>query len=186
MPRLFIALPIESDDTANIKPVFDYLSKHEILKTVEPGNYHITLKFLGECGEDIAREIVKDFKNIVVQHEHIPFTFSGAGVFPNLNSANVIWIGLETDEKIINHLTKNIEKLTSQLGFKKEKRRFTPHLTLARIRKGRKISNDLREYIIKNQDKSFGESSFKKLVLYSSQLTNKGPIYTELESIEFR
>lgn len=185
MPRLFIALPL----TANVanetsKELYDYMKKYDKeLKVVAPENYHITLKFLGECSEKTTKKIEESFANISDTNKIIPFTLFGLGVFPDLKNPNVIWAGIKTDEALINKLNQNVENFSSGFGFKKEKNKFIPHLTLARIHKGKKLNENIRQYIVENKELFFFESSFNKLVLFSSTLTKEGPIYSELKAI---
>lgn len=187
MPRLFIALPIEADVKKNISEIYQFLSGHnQSLKAVVPDHYHITVKFLGGCTDDLARKIESSFAKINCPHEEIPFTASGLGVFPNLKMPSVIWAGLNISGEKIKDLYRRIEDFASALGFEKEKRDFSPHLTLARVRRGKKISDELRGYIMNNRETLFGESSFKRLVLYSSNLTPEGPVYTEVRSLQFK
>ena len=186
MQRLFIALPVKKEVITLLKPTSDFLRKHNsILKVVSLDNFHITMQFLGECEDNLAEKITNNFNSINIQRDEIPFTVTGIGVFPDAQRASVIWIGLQTDERIIEPILNSIYEFTSQFGFKKEKRKFIPHLTLARVKRGKKIDKNLLEFIENNKNKRFGESSFNKLVLFSSKLTPKGPIYTELKSIDF-
>jgi RNA 2',3'-cyclic 3'-phosphodiesterase len=186
MPRLFIALPFNSiliND--KVKELYNYLNKYDELKVVSPENYHITLKFLGECSEKITNKIKDSFNNTVIESKKIiPFTLFGLGVFPDLKNPNVIWAGIKTDESLINKLDQGVESFTSNMGFKKEKNKFTPHLTVARLRKGNKLNQNIRQYIVENKELFFFESSLNRLVLYSSTLTKEGPVYSEVQSIE--
>ncbi len=186
MPRLFIALPFNSNlINDKVKELYNYLNKYDELKVVSPENYHITLKFLGECSEKITNKIKDSFNNTVIESKKIiPFTLFGLGVFPDLKNPNVIWAGIKTDESLINKLDQSVESFTSNMGFKKEKNKFTPHLTVARLRKGNKLNQNIRQYIVENKELFFFESSLNRLVLYSSTLTKEGPVYTEVQSIE--
>jgi RNA 2',3'-cyclic 3'-phosphodiesterase len=185
MPRLFIALPLNSNNiNEKSNELYNYLNKYKELKVVSPENYHITLKFLGDCSEKITNKIMDNFNNNVIEAKKIiSFTLFGLGVFPDLKNPNIIWAGIKTDESYINKLNQNIETFASNLGFKKEKNKFTPHLTLARVRKGNKLNENIRQYIVENKELFFFESAFNKIVLYSSTLTKEGPIYTEVQSI---
>jgi RNA 2',3'-cyclic 3'-phosphodiesterase len=187
MPRLFIALPFNNNIINDkIKELFNYLNNFKELKVIAPENYHITLKFLGECSEKTANKITENLTgNIVDIKKVIPFSLFGLGVFPDLKNPNVMWAGIRTDEASINKLNQNIENFVSNLGIKKEKNKFTPHLTLARVRKGNKLSENIRQYLVENKELFFLESAFNRIVLFSSTLTKEGPVYTELQSIEF-
>ncbi|MFH0974562.1 MAG: RNA 2',3'-cyclic phosphodiesterase [Spirochaetota bacterium] len=187
MPRLFIALPLNNETIhERLNDVFGYLKRFDNeLKIVSPENYHITLKFFGECSEKMQNKIEEGFENTAWHKKIFPFTLFGLGVFPDLKNPNVIWAGIKTDEQLINKLAQIAEKFGTDLKFKKEKNVFTPHITLARIRKGKKLSENMRQYLVENKELFLYQSSFTKLSLYSSSLTKEGPIYTELKSIKF-
>jgi RNA 2',3'-cyclic 3'-phosphodiesterase len=186
MPRLFIALPLnENTSNENTKDLYNYLNRYDKeLKVVSPENYHITLKFIGNCSDKIANKIEENFNHIAGSTKVIPFTIFGLGVFPELKNANVIWAGIKTDETVINKLHQSVENFASDFGIKKEKNKFTPHLTLARLRKGKKLNENVRQYLVENKELFLYESFFKKIVLVSSELTSEGPIYTEVKSIQ--
>ncbi len=189
MPRLFIALPLNLDSSQKrtIEPVYSYLNKHnKELKVISPENYHITLKFLGECSDKVAKRVEDDFEQITKLNKIVSFSLSGMGVFPDLKDISVLWAGIRTDETLINKLNQNIEDFAYNFGFKKEKRKFLPHLTLARVRKGKKININLRQYIVENKESFFFQSAFTRIVLFSSNLTQEGPEYTEIKSLEFK
>ena len=185
MQRLFIALPLNSAVNDKIKELHNYLKRHNELSVVSPENYHVTMKFLGECNEKMTTKITDNFNECIIDaKKNIPYSLFGMGVFPDLKSPNVIWAGIKTDEPAINKLNQNIENFAANLGFKKNKNKFTPHLTVARVRKGNKLNENMRQYLVENKELFFFESIFNKLVLFSSTLTKDGPIYTEIKSIE--
>ena len=128
MPRLFIALPFNSNlINDKVKELYNYLNKYDELKVVSPENYHITIKFLGECSEKITNKIKDSFNNTVIASKKIiPFTLFGLGVFSDLKNPNVIWAGIKTDESIKNKLNQSVEKFYLKYEFKKEKNKFTP------------------------------------------------------------
>ena len=186
MIRLFIGLPISEDIRTLLHPVYEFLSTQDrIVKSVAPQNYHITVKFLGECEGNVAKAIENTFMEISVPAEGIPYTLSGLGTFPDMKKPTVLWAGLTADQNKLSSIYKNVERFSSNFRFKEEKRVFIPHLTIARIRNGRKITGDLMKYIEKNKDLYFGDSAFNRLTLFSSNLTPDGPIYKELKSITF-
>lgn len=186
MPRLFIALQMDPEVRRYLQPVNTFISNYKSdLKSVESGNYHITLKFFGECGDDKVEEIFRIFREIPVPSAEIAFKIIGIGAFPSPDRASVIWAGLETNDMTINKLQENVEKYTMKAGFKPEDRKFVPHLTIARVRKEKKINSELIKYIRENKNTLYGESTFSKLTLYTSKLTPNGPIYTDLRSAVF-
>lgn len=181
MTRLFFALPAEGIRDF-LLPVYGRLNDFtRVLKTVAPENYHITLKFLGETKTEIFQLLRQDFQRLVINSRAVPFALRGLGAFPDARRARVLWCGLDVDAGSISLIQNIIEELSEKHGFKKENRAFQPHLTLARTRKDMKIPTPLIDYVTSNKDAVFGESAFKRIVLFKSDLRRDGPVYTAME-----
>ncbi|MBP7582493.1 MAG: RNA 2',3'-cyclic phosphodiesterase [Spirochaetes bacterium] len=184
MVRLFIALDIEPAAVESLRPAVDFLSRYRsILKTVEPENFHITLKFLGECGAGLADDVERGFAALGPPRSAVPYELKGLGSFPGMDRASVLWCGVRADETMVRDIFGAIERFTTALGFAPEKRGFTPHVTLARVRKGMKVTAPIAEFVKKNADTGYGTSEFCSITLYSSRLTPQGPLYTALKKI---
>ena len=186
MPRLFFAMPIESDDMSQLIEIQTYLSEYkEHLNIVPVKNYHITMGFLGDCTDAKSDEILKNISSIKIPDANIPFSITGLGAFPALNKANTLWAGIKTDMNIINELQDNVKIFSSNMGLTIEKKEFIPHLTLARVKRKKNPDNSLIKFFEKNKETPYVESFLTRFVLYSSKLTPDGPIYTEIKSREF-
>ena len=143
---------------------------------------HITLKFLGETQEAHIDRIAEVIKESIENIKPFKITLENTGVFPKPSYIRIIWIGITGGEnlKIIadylnNHLV--------DLGYKKENKVFTPHLTVARVKNpgDRKL---LMETIEKYRNKIFSEETVEKIYLKKSTLTPKGPIYNTIKEIK--
>jgi 2'-5' RNA ligase len=186
MPRLFIALPAGDDVISFFKSQYEYLAGFKsCIKAVPPENYHITIKFLGECDNGMAQNIRNGFKNLNLNFNKLPVIIKGMGVFPHLKKATVIWSGLEFKGEIINDIFNKIEEFSRSSEIAREKRRFNPHLTLARVRRDMTLPPELRDHIQNNSETLYLESFFSRISLYESALGGKGPAYSELSSIPF-
>jgi 2'-5' RNA ligase len=152
------------------------------VKLVEPENVHITLKFLGETDEALIEKIEEIMKSSVKDIDPFNIKFIGSGVFPNQNYIRVIWIGIENIEKL-SKIAKKIDEQTSNLGFEKEKRGFSAHLTIARV-KSAKNKDKLLQIIDKYKNIEFGIFNISQIKLKKSELTPKGPIYTTLKEVK--
>jgi 2'-5' RNA ligase len=104
-------------------------------------------------------------------------------VFPNQQYIKIIWIGIENEQPIIT-LTKRLDEQLFTLGFAKEKREFSPHLTIGRVRTA-KNKEHLLHAIQTYSDTSFGEFFVDSITLKKSDLTEKGPIYTTIKKTSF-
>jgi 2'-5' RNA ligase len=149
------------------------------LKLVEPKNIHITLKFLGDTEETLVDEIEKIITNAVKEAKSFNIQLKGTGVFPNQNYIKVVWLGIQNGEPIA-EIAKKIDEQTSKIGFEKEKRGFSPHLTIARV-KTAKNKEKLLQVLEKYRDVEFADIKIETIKLKKSELTPKGPIYTDLK-----
>lgn len=184
--RLFVGLNINDELRKILDGIHNVLNEHTtILKVVPPRDYHVTLKFLGECRAGLADDIKKSFHTIFkpTREDEFLFALKGVGVFPDLNNATVIWCGIDSYDKKIFELYEMVENFFQKLGFERESRSFFPHLTIARVRKGMKLIMPLRKFLQENEQTVFAESKFISLALFSSNLTPNGPIYKIEEEI---
>jgi RNA 2',3'-cyclic 3'-phosphodiesterase len=97
---------------------------------VDPGNLHLTLRFIGEITEDVAADV----DEALAQLEARRFTLqlAGTGIFGG-NRPHTLWVGVERDPGLI-RLHDKIELALIRIGLAPEPRRFAPHVTLARLR----------------------------------------------------
>jgi len=179
--RAFIAIDIDSFPKL-IEFENEVKNTGANLKIVEPKNVHITLKFLGDTDKDLIDQIEEIMKKAVKGLNPFEIQLKNIGAFPNQNYIKVIWIGIENVENI-RVISNKIDEKLSQLGFKKEKREFSAHLTIARV-KSAKNKEKLIQIINKYQNVEFTSFIVKSIKLKKSELTPKGPIYTTLKEIK--
>jgi 2'-5' RNA ligase len=183
MVRSFVAIEVENPDLStfieNVQKRLQSLQSR--VKPVDKDHVHITLKFLGEVQEDRIEEISAKLGEI----SRPPFTFnvSGLGCFPHTRKPRVVYLDVGGGSEDIVELAASVERAMSELGFKKEKRRFTPHATIARIKQPWKAEGI--ERIISEHD---SDSDFvvevDELKLKKSVLTPRGPSYSDLHVVE--
>jgi 2'-5' RNA ligase len=147
------------------------------LKSVEPKNIHITIRFLG----NITQVMVEKIFDAMMQVQFTPFNvqLKGIGAFPNPRYPRVIWAGMTTGAEQLKNVFNQIEPKLRDLGFTPDNRGFSPHLTIARVRSGRN-KQQLVEFLTKNANYEFGAVDARCLRLKKSTLTPRGPIYSTL------
>jgi len=96
-------------------------------KWVEPGNYHVTLRFIGEVDEGAAADI--DDALARIRAPRFDVTLASVGHF----GLRMLWVGVERNAAL-QHLHEKVESTLNRLGFPSEERRYTPHVTLARLK----------------------------------------------------
>lgn len=153
------------------------------VKLVEPENIHITIKFLGDTDERHIDAIEQCMKESVRGITPFPVTLKGTGVFPNTKYVKVLWVGI-SDAGSIAPIAQAIDTALVPLGFKKEQRGFSPHLTVGRVKSARNKDRLLR-VVQQYTTEEFMVQEINTLVLKKSELTPKGPIYSTLREVRF-
>ncbi len=179
MVRAFICVEINNSDI--IQKIENTNNELRILgiRSVKSEQLHLTLKFLGDTSE----HQLKGIKEILSEIEFSSFNciLKGLGCFPNLNYIKVIWIGITGGKVQLIDLAKILEEKMAILGFPREKRSYSPHLTLARVKTLKKEDREkVKRLILKNSEENFGSQSIDRVLLKKSTLTPKGPIYEDL------
>src|SRR5713226_4036260 len=180
--RTFISIDLE--DPQILSRIASILSSLQALggdlKPVERENIHLTLKFLGDVSAPRLAEVKSSLKQLAFP----AFTaeIKGAGAFPNLNHMNVIWVGVNDGWSQIEQIYEQVEKLLSGLGFRREHRPFSPHITIARVRSGRK-RDEVASFLQRLTEESFGTITVDKIRLKQSILSSSGPKYSTLLEI---
>jgi RNA 2',3'-cyclic 3'-phosphodiesterase len=177
--RSFISIDLE--DRQILSRIASILSSLQSLggdlKPVERENVHLTLKFLGNVSASKLGEVKSSLQELIFS----AFTaeIKGAGAFPNFNHMNVIWVGVNEGWSQVEQIYEQVEKLLSGLGFRRENRPFSPHITIARVRSGRK-RDEVANFLQRLTEESFGTITVDKVRLKQSILSSSGPKYSTL------
>lgn len=155
-------------------------------KWVDPGSMHLTLKFLGNIELRKLPAVKAEITAAVGSSRRFHLHTGSTGFFPDQRRPRVFWLGLEGDIQALVILQKAIDEAVAGLGFARETRPFTAHLTLARLKEESNIS-DKMGFVRWAQDLVI-EPHFtievNSIALMRSQLTSKGAIYTRLAEFE--
>jgi 2'-5' RNA ligase len=154
------------------------------VKWVSPANLHITLKFLGEIPEDDLQGIREILLSIVPHHESFAFKLKGVGIFPDKRRPRIVWIDLLESEKLIK-LQEKVDNTLVTIGFKREDRPFSPHLTIGRIRSSAGKESLLRA-VETLKDKDFGNIGVNKVSLMKSDLKPGGAQYMTIAEFSLK
>ena len=188
--RAFIAITLPERIVSNLKGLQADLKTYKVKASwPNPSNMHLTLKFLGDipCSkiQDINHSIsaaILDFKK---DNKRLSLSTKGIGVFPSVKNPGIIWSGIQSGIKgqtnkleIVHSL---LEAHLEKTGFKKEKKRYFPHITLCRLKQP--ISKNLITQILKRYSNMSSNSFFvNSIILFKSQLTSSGAVHTKLFS----
>jgi len=183
--RSFISIDLEDEKIlSQVESIMSSLSSlGGDLKPVERENIHLTLKFLG----NVSASKLEEIKSSLTRVAFPPFSLEikGAGAFPSLKRMNVIWIGVGEGWSQVELIFEQTEKLLHQLGFSRETRPFSPHITVARVKSGRK-RDEIAAFLGHLTDESFGTFNVQSVRLKQSVLSPSGPKYSTLFEVPAR
>ncbi|MGD0477924.1 MAG: RNA 2',3'-cyclic phosphodiesterase [Nitrososphaerales archaeon] len=177
--RAFVALEISDPRVLDSIAAFqrELSATGADLKTVERENLHFTVKFLGEITPGQAREVDERLKRLRLSSADVEVR--GVGAFPSIGRPNVIWAGvLPSHEERVRPIAQEAITVLEGIG-ERDRRPFTAHATLARVKSARGIS-ELTSVLRSNSDRSFGEVRLVELKLKSSVLGPQGPTYADM------
>jgi 2'-5' RNA ligase len=177
--RSFLAFDIDSQSVLNrLTEAQTLLVKTGAdLKIVEAKNIHVTLRFLGDISPSIVEKIYEEMTKV----KFVSFVIKifGLGAFPDVRYPRVVWAGITEGLDALREISVQLEASLRSLGFNPDPKGFSPHLTIARVRSGRNKA-ELARLIGENSDFEFGIVKANCLRLKRSELTPKGPIYSNL------
>jgi len=181
--RSFIALDISPSNLGTIKALQGELKrKVEGIRWVKSEGIHLTLKFLGNVKEERFEALCSSLKPLCAAHSPIELCPGMIGAFPALNRPRVIWLGVEGSLDALRSLWQDIEKDCFSAGFERDKRSFSPHLTLGRVKDFKKAAGRLGQAIEVAGDFPFEPFQVVTVHLYRSELRPEGAVYTKIMS----
>ena len=185
--RLFIAIDINNDVRKAVaklqQDIKSRLRNQNGLKWVNPELMHLTLKFLGEADESRIDEINSAVGIACADKRAFQFNLSVVGTFGR--PVSVLWLGSERPSDELAKLAGDIEQTLEEIGFEKEQRPFSAHLTLTRV-KGKGVDRNLYQLLKDCPQARIPPILVDSVCLYKSQLTPDGPVYTLLREIELK
>jgi RNA 2',3'-cyclic 3'-phosphodiesterase len=170
MHRLFVAIDLPGE----VKNAVDGIVNRDLpgARRVPREQLHLTLRFIGDADEPVFQAIKKELATV----RGIPFslTIKGVGHFPPKREPRVLWVGMEGSGQL-HDLQQRIEKSLSNAGIAADERRFSPHITIARLRDTplQNVSS------LEERHRGFTAGPFLvgEFYLYSSNLTREGAIH---------
>ena len=167
--RAFISLPVAPEVVGRIVSCQEELANEtrDAVRWTPRDQIHLTLQFLGNISPDESERIQSGLPGLM---KPLRLRTLALGAFPTLRNPRVIWIGLDGDINELKALQAAVESVTGR----REERAFHPHLTIGRVREGRRLARSLARW----KDTEFGEWTARELLLMQSKLSPKGATHS--------
>lgn len=184
--RTFVAVEMSPEVRAKAHQLIARLAATSAkVKWVDPRDMHLTLKFLGDVDMLEIPRVCQAVEAAVRDLPPFDVQVQGAGAFPEPSRPRTLWLGVRQGAEELAILHDCLEQALAPLGFRREPRRFHPHLTLGRVRSvppgG---AGDLAGLLAQHRDDFAGASDVSEVVVYSSELRRDGPKYEVLSTAE--
>ena len=175
--RLFTAIDLPDEVLTNLERLLRILKPSASIKWSPPDNMHVTTKFIGEWPEERLQEL-EAVLGAMRSFAPIPIHVRNLGFFPNPHAPRVFWAGVDAPPDLA-VLARETDEALGTLGVDPEKRAFSPHLTLARIKEPVPLQR-LRATIAGLDSLDFGRFVADRFFLYLSRMLPRGSVYTKL------
>lgn len=184
--RLFVAVPVPEKVVRFLEGVQISLKNQGFRASwSRMDTMHLTLKFMGDTPAEKIDPIIAALEQTARDHESFELRARGVGVFPSVKRARVIWTGVRSENEILSDLHQRLDINLGTAGVPRSKKRFSPHLTLARL-KTRVDSRQLLEVIKAFQDVESEVFECAGLDLYQSVLTPSKAVHSRLFRAKLR
>ena len=177
--RTFLALKLPKIVIEKLSAYAELLSGYDKLQQIRwlpKENYHLTLVFLGDIEDDLISNLQHNLEQNLNSTKAVFFRFSEIIPFPFSSTPKIVAAMMEHSRELM-YFQQNVAKIVRDFGVSFERRRFTPHVTLGRLKSRSRKSMSFKPQQI------FLEGICEEVVIFSSELTPKGAIYTSLGEI---
>ena len=186
--RTFIALPIPDTQRTRLGRLQTLLAPDlPGARWVTPDQFHLTLAFLGDVPDLDLVPVCRAVSDATSMFHRLTLNLGSLGVFPNPERPRTVWVGLGgPDLDQLNALQQAIAEAVAAAGYPTDEDRFTPHITLGRLKGSKAEGPDLNRQVAHFRTWSAGNFEATQVVAYASTLTPEGPAYMTLTSASLK
>lgn len=186
--RLFAAIKLSEDLERELYALEEMLRSGTLMRPVRwvaPENIHLTVKFLGQVEAARIPDLSAALSNSAQSVSPFTLTVRDLGCFPNFKRPDVIWAGLGGQLTEAAELVRRVEEDFAAIGFTRDTRPFSPHLTIGRVRREARPAERLAigSYLERIPAQDYGTITADSIHLIKSDLRPSGPVYTTISSI---
>ncbi len=182
--RLFVAILLNDSVKSKLTKLQRRLSGQcEGVRWTKPEQLHITAKFIGEVKDRDVPEVCSAVSRAALRSRPFEMSISGCGCFPEHGPIRIVWARIKEDSGALHDCIDALESELESIGYPRERRPFSAHITLGRIRDDR--SNDLYRSLVDKKELESKPQSVSSMVLISSKLASWGPTYAVASTAKF-
>jgi 2'-5' RNA ligase len=173
--RLFVAVDVPEPVRGAVRDAVEPLrERFPKARWVPTANQHVTLKFLGSTWPRLLDWVTRVVREVAAAHQPFETHVGALGAFPNERGARVLWAALDDPSERLSAIAASLDEALAK-EFPREKRGFTPHLTVARFEPAVDLGT-----LLEGADVGSDRFAIERLVLYRSTLRRPAPLYEVL------
>lgn len=185
--RTFIAADFPPEIITKIEKITAYLKQQlpgRALKWVATDKMHLTIKFIGEIQNNKIAQVNEIMTHTLKSQPSFEIGIQNLGTYPHIHNPRVIWLGITQGAPLVT-IHNRLDRALEELKIKSDRREYSPHLTLARVRRDtdRNFIKEISDTLSQFKVDSLGTITISKITLYKSKLTSEGPEYTPLHVV---
>jgi len=182
--RTFVALPVSTAVKQLAAHWMQRLSESaQNVKWVTVDHLHLTLKFLGEVPTVELAEICQRVTSAVSAWQPLEIECDHVGAFPSSSRPRTLWLGIGAGSQQVSQLQESVEQSLHQMGFRRERRQYHPHITLGRLRSSVAASPGLPDLLAAGEFGSPVGCLVEEVLVVASQMSREGPEYQRIATI---
>ena len=185
--RVFIAVDLPDAVKEEIGKLIVSIDGLEVrgVRTVRAEGLHLTLRFLGDVDSDVVPSIISAMETAAAESAPFELSLAGTGAFPNTATPRTLWVGMKGDLDRLVTLQRGVQSALETAGFGRSGERFSPHVTIARVRD--RVPSMHRRRVIAVLDEGVGSplpTRVDSIALMRSTPQPGGSIYTPLHAAQ--
>ena len=182
--RTFVALPVSTAVKQLAAHWMQRLDQDaQSVKWFAVANLHLTLKFLGEVPTVELAEICQRVTSAVAASPPLEIECDHVGAFPSSSRPRTLWLGIGAGAQQVSQLQGSVERGLQQLGFRRERRQYHPHITLGRVTSSVASSPALSDLLERADFGTPVTSLVEEVVVVASQISREGSDYQRIATI---
>ncbi len=189
--RLFVAVEIDepariaaAEAVERLRADLSRRGVHLDARWVPADNLHITLWFIGEVDEVRAAAIVSALQR-PFPYEPFELRLSGLGAFPPSGKPRVFWLGVSAGQEGLGALYTETGSRLRPLGFEAERRPYSAHVTIARVKDAPRGSGAIVREVLATTPAEAGSTIVSAVTLFRSRVTSRGSTYEPVARVPF-
>lgn len=176
--RTFIAIEVAPEVQARAADLVELLAPHtRNIRWVHEGTLHFTLSFLGDITDQDIVDVCTRVATVADHTEAFGLQAAGAGAFPSIERPRTLWIGAGAGRDALCQLQADLESALDDLGFRGERRRYVPHITIGKTTRTARAAAELTPLLEELSGFDAGIMPVTEITVFASELHREGPEY---------